>query len=50
MYTIDLIHYNYTIERLDQGHLYSLGVHRDKYVTVGARTSDPLHLRRVLYL
>ncbi len=39
----------YTIERLDQGRLYPLGEHRDKHVTVGARTSDPLHSRRVLY-
>ncbi len=38
-----------TIERPDQGHLYpleSLVTH----VTVGARTSDPLHRRRALYL
>jgi hypothetical protein len=39
-----------TIERFDQGHLYALGEHRDKHVTVEARTSDPLHPRRVLYL
>jgi len=38
------------IERLDQGHLYPLGEHRDKHVRVGARTSDPLHRRRPLYL
>ncbi len=39
-----------TIERLDQGHLYPLGEHRDKHVTVGARTSDLLHRRLPLYL
>jgi hypothetical protein len=36
------------IERLDQGHIYPLGEHRDKHVTVGARTYDPLHRRRPL--
>ncbi len=39
-----------TIERLDQGHLYPLGEHRDNHVTVGAQTSDPLHHRQLLYL
>jgi hypothetical protein len=39
-----------TIARLDQGHLYPLGEHRDKDVRVGARTSDPLRRRRPLYL
>jgi hypothetical protein len=39
-----------TIERLDQGHLYPLGEHRDKHVAVGAQTSDLLHRRRPLYL
>ncbi len=38
------------IERLDQGHLYPLGERRDKHVTVGARTSDLLRCRRLLYL
>jgi hypothetical protein len=38
------------IERLDQGHLYPVGERRDKYVTVGARTADPLRRRRPLYL
>ncbi len=37
-------------ERLDQDHLHPLGEHRDTHVTVGARTSDPLHRRRPLYL
>jgi hypothetical protein len=39
-----------TIERLDQGHLYPLGEHRDKHVTGGAQTSALLHRRRPLYL
>jgi hypothetical protein len=40
----------YTIERLDQGHLYPLGERRDKHVTGGARTSALLHRRLPLYL
>ncbi len=40
----------WSTERLDQGHLYPLGEHRDKHAMVGARTSAPLHRRRVLYL
>jgi hypothetical protein len=39
-----------TMERLDQDHLHPQGEQRDKHVRVGARTSDPLHRRRPLYL
>jgi hypothetical protein len=38
------------MERLDQDHLPPLGEHRDKYVRVGAQTSNPLHRRRPFYL
>jgi hypothetical protein len=34
----------------DQGYLYPLGGRRDKHVTGGARTSAPLHRRRMLFL
>jgi hypothetical protein len=41
---------DYSLERLNQGHLYPLGERRDKHVTGGAQTSAPLNRRRTLYL